>query len=114
MYFKILRRFVQQEISSLNRLQICKQSLEKDVENVVSKQIFAPWQAILSPFDFEIECIQGKDTSLLDFLTGEFLQVSFLTNSSTSLNSTKENKKTLQRRMTKLRPQMSMMKSNYI
>ena len=51
-----------------------KEILQKDVQNIVSKQIFARWQAILSAFDFDIEFIQGKNNSLLDFLTREFLQ----------------------------------------
>jgi len=50
-----------------------KEILQKDVKNLVSKQIFARWQAILSAFDFEIESIKGKNNSLLDFLTKEFL-----------------------------------------
>ena len=32
------------------------------------------WRAILFAFDFDIEFIQGKDNSLLDLLTKEFLQ----------------------------------------
>ena len=51
-----------------------KEVLEKDVQNLVSKQIFALWQAILSAFDFEIEFIKGEHNSLPDFLTREFLQ----------------------------------------
>jgi len=51
-----------------------KEVLQKDVQNLVSKQIFARWQAILSTFDFEIEFIKGENNSLPDFLTGEFLQ----------------------------------------
>jgi len=49
--------------------------LQKDAKNLVSKQIFARWLAILSKFDFEINFIKGKNNSLLDFLAGEFLQV---------------------------------------
>jgi len=45
-----------------------KEILQKDVQNLVSKQIFARWQAILSAFDFEIEFIKGVNNSLLDFL----------------------------------------------
>jgi len=48
--------------------------LQKDVQNLVSKQIFARWQAILSTFDFDIEFIKGSNKSLPDFLTREFLQ----------------------------------------
>ena len=51
-----------------------KEILQKDVQNLVSKQIFARWQAILSAFDFDIEFIKGSNNSLLDFLTREFLQ----------------------------------------
>ena len=51
-----------------------KEILQKDVKNLVSKQIFARWQAILSAFDFEIEFIKGSTNSLPDFLTREFLQ----------------------------------------
>ena len=48
--------------------------LQKDVQNLVSKQIFARWQAILSVFDFEIEFIKGSSNVLPDFLSREFLQ----------------------------------------
>ena len=51
-----------------------KEVLEKDVKNIVSKQIFARWQSLLSCFDFEIEFIKGKENSIPDFLTREFLQ----------------------------------------
>ena len=47
--------------------------LQKDVQNLVSKQIFARWQAILSVFDFEIEFIKGSSNVLPDFLSWEFL-----------------------------------------
>ena len=50
-----------------------KEILQKDVKNLVSKQIFARWQAILSAFDFDIEFIKGTNNSLSDFLTREFL-----------------------------------------
>ena len=36
-----------------------KDILQKDVKNLVSKEIFARWQALLSNFDFEIEFIKG-------------------------------------------------------
>ena len=55
----------------------CKSSkhvLEKDVQNIASKQIFARWQAILSIFDFDIEFIEGTQNSIPDFQTREFLQ----------------------------------------
>jgi hypothetical protein len=51
-----------------------KHVLEKDVQNIASKQIFAIWQAILSIFDFNIEYIKGSQNSIPDFLTREFLQ----------------------------------------
>jgi hypothetical protein len=35
-----------------------KHVIEKDVQNIASKQIFARWQAILSIFDFDIEYIK--------------------------------------------------------
>jgi hypothetical protein len=46
-----------------------KHIIEKDVKNLVSKQIFANWQAQLSVFDFDIEYIKGENNSLADFLT---------------------------------------------
>ena len=51
-----------------------KEVLQKDVQNLVFKQIFARWQAILSVFDFKIEFIKGINNSLPDFLTRQFLQ----------------------------------------
>ena len=51
-----------------------KYVLEKDVENIASKHIFARWQSILSIFYFEIEYIKGSQNSILNFLTHEFLQ----------------------------------------
>jgi hypothetical protein len=51
-----------------------KHVLEKDVQNIASKQIFARWQAILSIFDFDIEYIKGSQNSIPDFVTREFLQ----------------------------------------
>ena len=51
-----------------------KEIFQKDVQNLVSKQRFARWQAILSAFGFEIEFIKGINNSLPDFLTREFLQ----------------------------------------
>ena len=53
--------------------QSAKFILEKDVQNIASKQIFARWQAILSIFDFSIEYLKGSNNSLPDFLTREFL-----------------------------------------
>ena len=43
--------------------------LQKDVQNLFSKQIFARWQAILSVFYFEIEFIKETSNVLLDFLS---------------------------------------------
>ena len=51
-----------------------KHVLEKDVQNIASKQIFARWQAILSVFDFDIEFIEGTQNNIPNFLTREFLQ----------------------------------------
>jgi hypothetical protein len=42
-----------------------KHVLEKDVQNIASKQIFARWQAILSIFDFDIEYIKGSQIQSL-------------------------------------------------
>ena len=53
--------------------QAAKHVLEKDVQNIASKQVFARWQAILSIFDFHIEFIKGNTNSIPDFLTREFL-----------------------------------------
>jgi len=46
-----------------------KEVLQKDVQNLASKQIFARWQAILSIFDFDIVYIKGESNSIPDFLT---------------------------------------------
>ena len=51
-----------------------KYVIENDVENIVSKHIFARWQAILSVFYFDIEYIKGSKNTIPDFLTCEFLQ----------------------------------------
>jgi hypothetical protein len=51
-----------------------KHVLEKDVQNIVSKQVFARWQSILSVFDFDIKYIKGSQNLIPDFLTREFLQ----------------------------------------
>ena len=51
-----------------------KYVIEKDVENIASKHIFARWQAILIVFYFYIEYIKGSQNTILDFLTREFLQ----------------------------------------
>ena len=51
-----------------------KSIIEKDVKNLVAKNIFAGWQAQLSSFEFKIEYIKGENNSLADYLTREFLQ----------------------------------------
>ena len=51
-----------------------KEVLQKDVQNLVSKQSFARWQAVLSVFDFDIEYIKGETNLITNFLTREFLQ----------------------------------------
>ena len=53
---------------------MAKHVLEKDIQNIASKQNFARWQAILLVFDFDIEFIKGTQNSIPDFLTREFLQ----------------------------------------
>ena len=59
-----------------------KEILQKDVQNLVSKQIFAKWQTILSEFNFQIDFIKSIYNSLPDFLTREFLQETSDTNNS--------------------------------
>jgi hypothetical protein len=51
-----------------------KHVLEKDVQNIASKQVLAHWQSILSVFYFNIKYIKGSQNSIPDFLTREFLQ----------------------------------------
>ena len=53
--------------------QSAKFILEKDVQNIASKQIFARWQALLSIFEFDIQYIKGSENSIPYFLTREFL-----------------------------------------
>jgi hypothetical protein len=48
--------------------------LEKEVKNIIFKQNFARWQALLGNFDFKIELIKGENNSLPDFLSREFLE----------------------------------------
>ena len=50
-----------------------KNVLQKDVKNLVSNQILARWQALLSNFNFNIKFIKGEQNSLPAFLTREFL-----------------------------------------
>ena len=50
-----------------------KYVIEKDVENIASKHIFAKWQVILSVFYFDIEYIKESKNAIPDFLTREFL-----------------------------------------
>ena len=51
-----------------------KHVLEKNVQNIASKQVFARWQSILSVFYFDIEYIKGSQNLIPDILTREFLQ----------------------------------------
>ena len=51
-----------------------KYVIEKDVENIASKHIFARRQVILSVFYFDIEYIKESQNAIPDFLTREFLQ----------------------------------------
>ena len=44
-----------------------KEILQKDVKNIISKQIFARWQALLSNLKFQIEFIKGENNSFPDF-----------------------------------------------
>ena len=74
MYFKISKWFDKKKIILKIDCKAVKDILQKDVKNLVSKEIFARWQALLSNFDFEIEFIKGEMNSLPDFLTQEFLQ----------------------------------------
>jgi len=64
--------FIKRFLSHVN-LKSSKEILQKDIQNLVSKQIFARWQAISFAFDFDIEFIKGKN-SLPDFRIGKFLQ----------------------------------------
>lgn len=48
---------------------VFKDLLQKDVKKLISKQIFARWQALLSSFNFQIEFIMGENNSLPDFFT---------------------------------------------
>ena len=74
MYFKISKWFVKPKFLLWIDCKSVKYVIEKDVENIVLKHIFARWQAILSVFDFDIEYIKGSQNAILDFLTCEFLQ----------------------------------------
>ena len=44
--------------------------LEKDVKNLISKQMFAKWQAILSCFDFEVLLIKGEQRRRCSSING--------------------------------------------
>ena len=74
MYFKISKWFVKPKFLLWIDCKSVKYVIEKDVENIVLKHIFARWQAILSVFDFDIEYIKGSQNAIPDFLTCEFLQ----------------------------------------
>ena len=52
-----------------------KYVIEKDVENIASKHIFARWQSILSVFDFDIEYIKDLKTPSLISLPVNFCSV---------------------------------------
>jgi hypothetical protein len=51
-----------------------KEVLQKDVQNIASKQIFTQWKVILSIFYFGIEYIKGDTNFIPNFLTRKFLQ----------------------------------------
>ena len=74
MYFKISKWFVKPKFLLWIDCKSVKYVIEKDVENIVLKHIFARWQAILSVFNFDIEYIKGSQNAIPDFLTCEFLQ----------------------------------------
>jgi len=74
MYFQISRWSILKKILLRIDCKYAKDVLQKDVKNLVSKQIFARWQAILSSFDFEIEFIKVENNSLPYFLSREYLQ----------------------------------------
>ena len=74
MYSKISKWFDKQKIYLKIDCKVAKDILKNDVKNLVSKQIFARWQTLLSNFDFEIEFIKRELNSLPNFLTQEFLQ----------------------------------------
>ena len=74
MYFKISKCFDKKKILLKIDCKGAKDILQKNVKNLVSKQIFVRWQALLWNFDFEIEFIKGELNSFPDFLTREFLQ----------------------------------------
>ena len=73
MHFKISKWSLNQKFLIRIDCKSAKHVLEKDVQNIASKQIFARWQAILLVFDFNIEFIEGTQNSIPDFLTREFL-----------------------------------------
>ena len=74
MYFKISKWFVKPKFLLWIDCKSVKYVIEKDVENIVLKHIFARWHAILSVFDLDIEYIKGSQNAIPDFLTCEFLQ----------------------------------------
>ncbi|KAG5605135.1 hypothetical protein H5410_026627 [Solanum commersonii] len=53
--------------------QSVKYMFNKDFKHDPSKLIFARWQAQLAPFDLEIQSKKGRDNSLPDFLSREYL-----------------------------------------
>ncbi|KAG5630269.1 hypothetical protein H5410_001986 [Solanum commersonii] len=54
--------------------QSVKYMFNKDFKHDASKLMFARWQAQLAPFDFEILYKKGRDKSLPDFLSREYIQ----------------------------------------
>lgn len=51
-----------------------KKVLQKDVQNLLSKQTLAHWQAILLVFDFEIEFINREKIPFLTSLCGNYFK----------------------------------------
>ena len=74
MYFKIPKWFTKPKVLLRIDCKSAKYVIEKYVENIASKHIFARWQAILSVFYFDIEYIKASQNAIPDFLTHEFLQ----------------------------------------
>ena len=73
MYFKVSKWFIKPKVFVAYWLQKCKSAkyvIEKDVENIASKHIFARWQAILSVFYFDIEYIKGSQNTTITNVGG--------------------------------------------
>ena len=75
---KCVSKFQDDLLNKIFLLQIdcssAKSIIEKDVKNLVAKQIFASWKSQLSMFEFDIKHIKGENNSLADYLTREFFQ----------------------------------------